>query len=149
MAEDTLDPATDTADQAENPAENAETSEAPKEAEAEKLQQTVEISDVGPCKKHVKITVERAAIDERFDGGETAAVVPSAGIGAGGETSDEQSYDEKCPEKVALLQQYSLSAHSRFISFRTDSNRPHGTGFTGTVAVRLSMARSSTYIVST
>jgi len=66
MAEDTLDPATDTADQAENPAENAETSEAPKEAEAEKLQQTVEISDVGPCKKHVKITVERAAIDERF-----------------------------------------------------------------------------------
>lgn len=31
-----------------------------------KLKQTVEISDVGPCKKHVKITVEREAIDERF-----------------------------------------------------------------------------------
>jgi len=31
-----------------------------------KLKQTVEISDVGPCKKHVKITVDRDAIDERF-----------------------------------------------------------------------------------
>jgi len=31
-----------------------------------KLKQTVEITDAGPCKKHVKITVERAAIDERF-----------------------------------------------------------------------------------
>src|SRR3954464_2914342 len=31
-----------------------------------KLKQTVEISDVGPCKKHVKITVDREAIDERF-----------------------------------------------------------------------------------
>src|SRR5438067_9283966 len=34
--------------------------------EEEKLKQTVEISDVGPCKKHVKITVDRDAIDERF-----------------------------------------------------------------------------------
>src|SRR5262245_7845225 len=31
-----------------------------------KLKQTVEITDVGPCKKHVKITVDRDAIDERF-----------------------------------------------------------------------------------
>src|SRR5262245_6377544 len=31
-----------------------------------KLKQTVEITDAGPCKKHVKITVDRAAIDERF-----------------------------------------------------------------------------------
>ena len=36
-------------------------------ADAGKLPQTVEISDVGPCKKHVKVTVERKAIDERFD----------------------------------------------------------------------------------
>src|SRR6185503_7000333 len=32
-----------------------------------KLVQTVEIADVGPCKKHVKVTVERKQIDERFD----------------------------------------------------------------------------------
>lgn len=35
--------------------------------EAAKLKQAVEIRDVGPCKKHVKVTVERAQIDERFD----------------------------------------------------------------------------------
>ncbi len=32
----------------------------------EKLHQTVELSDIGPCKKHVKITVDRAAIDKRI-----------------------------------------------------------------------------------
>ncbi|MFM8270724.1 MAG: trigger factor [Gemmata sp.] len=32
-----------------------------------KLSQKVDISDVGPCKKHVKVTVDRAAIDARFD----------------------------------------------------------------------------------
>jgi trigger factor len=33
-----------------------------------KLQQNVEIKDIGPCKKHIKVTVERASIDERLDG---------------------------------------------------------------------------------
>jgi len=37
------------------------------DAVATKLPQTVEIRDVGPCKKHVKVTVDRAAIDARFD----------------------------------------------------------------------------------
>lgn len=32
-----------------------------------KLTQTVDIKDVGPCKKHVKVTVDRGAIDKRFD----------------------------------------------------------------------------------
>jgi len=32
-----------------------------------KLKQEVEIKDIGPCKKHVKVTVDRAHIDERFD----------------------------------------------------------------------------------
>jgi len=32
-----------------------------------KLKQTVEIKDIGPCKKHVKVTVDREQIDERFD----------------------------------------------------------------------------------
>ncbi|HTU90047.1 MAG TPA: trigger factor, partial [Gemmataceae bacterium] len=31
-----------------------------------KLQQIVEIRDVGPCKKHIKVTVERKDIDDRF-----------------------------------------------------------------------------------
>ena len=31
-----------------------------------KLQQVVEIRDVGPCKKHIKVTVERKDIDDRF-----------------------------------------------------------------------------------
>src|SRR6476660_4942322 len=37
-----------------------------KPADYGKLKQTGEITDVGPCKKHVKITVDRDAIDERF-----------------------------------------------------------------------------------
>jgi trigger factor len=31
-----------------------------------KLQQNVEIREVGPCKKHIKVTVERKDIDDRF-----------------------------------------------------------------------------------
>jgi trigger factor len=31
-----------------------------------KLQQHVEIRDIGPCKKHIKVTVERKDIDDRF-----------------------------------------------------------------------------------
>ncbi len=33
----------------------------------QKLPQTVEIKDAGPCKKHVKVTVDRSVIDSRFD----------------------------------------------------------------------------------
>ena len=32
-----------------------------------KLKQEIEITDAGPCKKHVKVTVDRAQIDERFN----------------------------------------------------------------------------------
>ncbi|MBY0527792.1 MAG: trigger factor [Gemmataceae bacterium] len=32
-----------------------------------KLQQTVEFQDIGPCKKHIKVTVDRADIDKRLD----------------------------------------------------------------------------------
>src|SRR5256885_650812 len=61
MAEDT----TDTKSEPEIAGAPPE-GEATKPADDGKLKQTVEISDVGPCKKHVKITVEREAIDERF-----------------------------------------------------------------------------------
>jgi len=58
MADDT---ATAPPDDATQPAEGEA-----KPADDGKLKQTVEITDVGPCKKHVKITVDRDAIDERF-----------------------------------------------------------------------------------
>jgi trigger factor len=34
---------------------------------ADRLLQTVEMRDVGPCKKHIQVTVDRAAIDARLD----------------------------------------------------------------------------------
>lgn len=45
------------------------TAEAPPVAEGpgeKKLRQAVEIKDTGPCKKHIKVSVERADIDERM-----------------------------------------------------------------------------------
>jgi trigger factor len=39
----------------------------PAEEESEKLNQTVETRDVGPCKKHVKVTVDRSSIDALMD----------------------------------------------------------------------------------
>ncbi|HWY86269.1 MAG TPA: trigger factor [Gemmataceae bacterium] len=33
----------------------------------EKINQTVDIADVGPCRKHIKVTITRADIDKRFD----------------------------------------------------------------------------------
>ena len=42
---------------------------APEESkkEKEKLQQTVDIRDVGPCRKHIKVTISRATIDQQLD----------------------------------------------------------------------------------
>src|SRR5207248_4693108 len=37
------------------------------EKKDEKLHQSVDIKDVGPCKKHIKVTVDRGDIDKRFD----------------------------------------------------------------------------------
>src|SRR5438105_1215377 len=70
-AEDT--PTTDADDStATAEPEAVETAEAAEAAEAadkqpEKLQQTVDIRDIGPCKKHIKVTVDRDAIDARLD----------------------------------------------------------------------------------
>jgi trigger factor len=74
MADDTTDTTTPEAEATTAPpdadalpeAEAVAEGEAAKAEDDGKLKQTVEISDVGPCKKHVKITVERDAIDERF-----------------------------------------------------------------------------------
>jgi trigger factor len=36
-------------------------------AEPEKINQTVDISDIGPCKKHIKVSVDRGDIDKLLD----------------------------------------------------------------------------------
>src|SRR5437588_111694 len=47
----------------------AATTEAPdKDKPADKLVQTVEMQDIGPCKKHIKVTVDRKNVDELLDG---------------------------------------------------------------------------------
>jgi trigger factor len=49
------------------PAESAATAVAEEgKDEPVKLHQSVEIKDVGPCKKHIKVTIERQDIDDRF-----------------------------------------------------------------------------------
>ena len=40
--------------------------DAPPAEEKKKIKQTVDIQDVGPCKKHIKVTVGRDDIDASF-----------------------------------------------------------------------------------
>lgn len=57
-----------------------EASEAEGEKKPEKLKQDVDISDVGPCKKHIKVTVDRSSIDvlynDKFSDLVKQAIVP-------------------------------------------------------------------------
>lgn len=46
--------------------DGAATATAEEEGKPVKLHQTVEIKDVGPCKKHIKVSVDRKDIDDRF-----------------------------------------------------------------------------------
>src|SRR5207248_11648940 len=63
--EDTPDtPTTDTTATADTEADEAEDA-GPKEPV--KHHQTVEASDVGPCTKHIRVTIDRADIDARLD----------------------------------------------------------------------------------
>src|SRR5262245_52025214 len=43
------------------------TADGEKEKEPVKLRQTVDVKDVGPCKKHITVTIEREDIDARLD----------------------------------------------------------------------------------
>src|SRR5579864_2971793 len=52
---------------AENAPEAAEGEAEQSEEQAKKLHQSVEMRDVGPCKKHIKVTVQRADIDKLLD----------------------------------------------------------------------------------
>jgi len=61
------EPGTESGVTVTEPAEAAaEGPEAP-EAEAKKLQQSVDIQDVGPCKKHIKVEVSRDSINDRLN----------------------------------------------------------------------------------
>jgi trigger factor len=50
-----------------------------KSDEAKKLHQAVEIRDTGPCKKHIKVTVERKDIDDRMNE-KFSEMVPDANV---------------------------------------------------------------------
>jgi trigger factor len=52
---------------AEQPTEPIVEETAPAEDEPLKLHQAVEMYDVGPCKKHIKITIERGDIESLMD----------------------------------------------------------------------------------
>lgn len=45
----------------------ADGDEAPAEAAPKRVKQSVDVNDIGPCKKHIKVTIERADIDERLN----------------------------------------------------------------------------------
>jgi trigger factor len=60
------DSGTTTAEQPATPPEGAEGAEG-QEQERPKLKQQVELRDVGPCKKHIKVAVERESINNRLD----------------------------------------------------------------------------------
>jgi trigger factor len=59
MADETKTGSSETPETATATAEGAE--------KPAKLSQAVEMKDIGPCKKHIKVTVERDAIDKRLD----------------------------------------------------------------------------------
>ena len=64
MSTETETPATETP---EPTAEQLAAVDALVPEQMQKLEQKVEIKDVGPCKKHVKVTVDRGGIDKQFD----------------------------------------------------------------------------------
>lgn len=75
MADDTKDPTPETppenalvpADSTDGGDATTAIAENPATAGKDKLQQEIEIRDVGPCKKHIKVIVNRAQIDERLN----------------------------------------------------------------------------------
>src|SRR5205807_6651847 len=68
-----------------DPASEATVAEGGEGQEPEKLAQQVELKDVGPCKKHIKVTIDRDAIDKRFNAkfSELVTDAPVAGFRPG------------------------------------------------------------------
>ena len=60
-------PKTPTPESGSAPVGDTAVADAPADEQLGKLRQDVDIKDVGPCKKHIKVTVNRSDIDERMD----------------------------------------------------------------------------------
>src|SRR5207244_2853695 len=70
MPDETKEPDSPTATEEPTAAATPDAAAAPAEGAEEapaKLHQTVEVKDVGPCKKHIKVTIDRGDIEQRFD----------------------------------------------------------------------------------
>jgi trigger factor len=67
------------------PIAEAEEESEGEEAKSKKIQQTVEMKDIGPCKKHIKVTVDRADIDRLLNDkfSELVSDAPVAGFRPG------------------------------------------------------------------
>jgi trigger factor len=74
------EPGTQSGGTVTEPAPDAAVTEPPAEAEEKKkLHQTVEMRDIGPCKKHIKVSVDRADIDALMDE-KYSKLVPDANV---------------------------------------------------------------------
>jgi trigger factor len=65
--EDTPTPDTHESTATAEPGADGNEPEAGEQQEPVKLHQTVEVNDIGPCKKHIKVTIDRGDIDGRLD----------------------------------------------------------------------------------
>ncbi len=82
-----------------------QTAEDGEEAKKDKLNQIVDIADTGPCKKHIKVTVDRGDIDklldEKFTELMTDAVVPGFRPGKAPRKVITRRFHKEVTDKVA------------------------------------------------
>src|SRR5947209_5383684 len=95
---------TATATEPEASAGGAEPAEAEGEKKPERLPQTVEMRDIGPCRKHIKVSVERGAIDrllnKKFSELRTDASVPGFRPGKTPRKVIERRFHKEVSEQV-------------------------------------------------
>jgi trigger factor len=81
-----------------------EAGEGQEEEKQEKLVQTVEMRDIGPCKKHIKVTVDRVSIDGRLNEKFTEllkdAVIPGFRKGKAPRRVIERQYHKSVTDQV-------------------------------------------------
>src|SRR2546421_104256 len=91
-----------TVDEGENSTVTAETGEA--EASKGKLELDVQIKTVGPCKKHVTITIPRSEVERQFDDSlgsmKREAVVPGFRPGHAPRSLVEKRFRKQVAEQV-------------------------------------------------
>jgi len=67
MADNEDTPTTESTDSTATAEPESDGGEAAEKQEPVKLRQAVEVTDVGPCKKHIRVTIDRTDIDARLD----------------------------------------------------------------------------------